>query len=185
MDQEKELVEAAQRGSQAAMGRLYDTLFPGVYAYARSRLPSQSEAEDCVADVFLTVVRQLQRFRWRRPGSFQAWVFQITRSRIADFYRHRSPTGESGSLERLPDGQSGPEERLLRREARIDLLAHIQSLSPRRREVILLRYFGGLRNIEIAEVLKLDERTVASHLSRALGDLQERLRQSQAEGAER
>jgi DNA-directed RNA polymerase specialized sigma24 family protein len=41
----------------------------------------------------------------------------------------------------------------------------------RRREIVALRYFGGLRNQEIAAVLGLGERTVAAHLSRALRDL--------------
>jgi RNA polymerase sigma factor (sigma-70 family) len=47
----------------------------------------------------------------------------------------------------------------------------IAKLSPRRRDIVTLRFFGGLRNQEIAAVLKLDERSVASHLSRALEDL--------------
>ena len=44
---------------------------------------------------------------------------------------------------------------------------------PRRREIVLLRFASGLRNQEIARVLNLDERTVASHLCRALEDLQQ------------
>jgi RNA polymerase sigma-70 factor, ECF subfamily len=44
-------------------------------------------------------------------------------------------------------------------------------LPPRRRDILLLKFFGGLRNQEIARMLNLDERTVASHLSRALDDL--------------
>jgi DNA-binding NarL/FixJ family response regulator len=34
-----------------------------------------------------------------------------------------------------------------------------------------LKFFGGLRNNEIAQVLGIDERTVASHLCRGLEDL--------------
>ncbi|HET7078316.1 MAG TPA: sigma-70 region 4 domain-containing protein, partial [Chloroflexia bacterium] len=52
-----------------------------------------------------------------------------------------------------------------------DLHRLIATLSPRRREVITLKFFGGLQNREIAAVLGLDERTVASHLCRALEDL--------------
>jgi DNA-directed RNA polymerase specialized sigma24 family protein len=45
-------------------------------------------------------------------------------------------------------------------------------LSPRRQEVVTLRFYGGLRNREIARVLGLDERTVAAHLCRAIQDLE-------------
>ena len=47
----------------------------------------------------------------------------------------------------------------------------IARLPERRREIITLRFYGELRNQEIAEVLGLDVRTVASHLSRGLRDL--------------
>ena len=52
----------------------------------------------------------------------------------------------------------------------------VEELPPRRREVISLKYFGGLQNREIAAVLGLDERTVASNLSRALNDLEGKYR---------
>jgi RNA polymerase sigma factor (sigma-70 family) len=51
----------------------------------------------------------------------------------------------------------------------------LNELPPRQREVILLKYFGNLRNREIGQILELDERTVASHLSRGLGALRRRL----------
>jgi RNA polymerase sigma factor (sigma-70 family) len=54
--------------------------------------------------------------------------------------------------------------------------ALVATLSPRRQEIVTLKFFAGLRNREIADVLELDERTVASHLSRGLQDLQTRYR---------
>jgi RNA polymerase sigma-70 factor (ECF subfamily) len=63
----------------------------------------------------------------------------------------------------------------LHREVSADVLRLIEELSPRKQEVVLLRYFGGLQNKEIAAVLDLDERTISAHLSRALSELQEKL----------
>ncbi len=57
--------------------------------------------------------------------------------------------------------------------------AALETLTPRRREIILLRFSSGLRNQEIASVLNLDERTVASHLCRALEDLQQQYQQEE------
>jgi RNA polymerase sigma factor (sigma-70 family) len=65
-----------------------------------------------------------------------------------------------------------PEEILTQEEAFQHMRALIATLSPRRQEIITLKFFGGLRNGEIADILELDERTVASHLSRGLRDLQ-------------
>lgn len=57
--------------------------------------------------------------------------------------------------------------------------ALIETLAPQRQKVVLLRFFAGLRNREIARVLGLDERTVASHLSRGIQDLHQKYLSSQ------
>jgi RNA polymerase sigma factor (sigma-70 family) len=66
-----------------------------------------------------------------------------------------------------------PEEALTQQETFEQMRALLATLSPRRQEVITLRFFGGLRNQEIAGILGLDERTIASHLSRGLQDLRD------------
>src|SRR5690606_7557902 len=63
------------------------------------------------------------------------------------------------------------ELRLIRREHAAELRAMIEALPLRRRDVLMLRYYGELRNNEIAQVMGIDERTVSSHLSRGLRDL--------------
>lgn len=61
------------------------------------------------------------------------------------------------------------------REEELSYLRRIVgTLAPRQQEIITLRYFGGLRNQEIAEILELDARTVAAYLSRGLAELQRR-----------
>lgn len=168
----------AQRGDRKAIAQLYDELFPGVYAYARMRLPTPADAEDVVSETFLAVVKRLSDFTWRHAGSFRAWVFQIARNQIADFYR-RNGRASMVSLAEAPSAlvsePSSLETSLISSETRKSLRMKIGELSPRRQEVVLMRYFGGLRNKEIAVALGLDERTVAAHLSRALAALQEEL----------
>jgi RNA polymerase sigma-70 factor, ECF subfamily len=176
-EQEKMLVEAAQSGDRDAFGNLYDALLPGLYSYVRARTTSDVEAEDVVSEAILSVVKKLQDFRWRHPGSFRGWVFQIARRELVDFYRQNGSlvTPMNEMHESLPDPLPGPEIWALRGEGRADLLAMVSRLSERKREVVMLRYFGGLRNTEIATVLNLDERTVAAHISRALDELQSAL----------
>ena len=79
--------------------------------------------------------------------------------------------------ENLSDATITPELQTLQRELREDLLGLVGNLSTRKREVVLLRYFGGLQNKEIAAVLDLDERTISAYLSRALSELQKELNQ--------
>jgi RNA polymerase sigma-70 factor (ECF subfamily) len=173
-EQEETLLAAAQAGDRDAFGSLYDALLPGLYGYVRARMTSDLEAEDVVSDAILSVVKKLRDFRWRYPGSFRGWVFQIARRELIDFYRqNRLITAPmQNAHESFPDPLPDPETWALRGESRADLLAMISRLSERKQEVVILRYFGGLRNTEIAAVLDLDERTVAAHISRALDELQ-------------
>lgn len=144
LEREKSLVQAAQAGDRNAFGRLYDTCMPGLYGYVRVRMPSTVEAEDLVSDVVLMVVQRLDDFHWRYPGAFRAWIFQIARRKAADHYR-RNPTSNEAldENETLRDSSPLPETQALHREMRVSLLGLIQRLSPRKQEVILLRYFGG------------------------------------------
>lgn len=176
LEQEKTLVHAAQAGDQGTFGRLYDALFPGLYGYVRLRMSATVEAEDLVSEVVLTVVQKLDKFHWRYPGSFRAWIFQIARRKLVDYYRRNPTTNEAlDENETVSDSSPTPETQALQHETRARILRLVKELSPRKQEVVLLRYFGGLQNKEIAAVLDLDERTISAHLSRALGKLQKEL----------
>jgi RNA polymerase sigma factor (sigma-70 family) len=93
-----------------------------------------------------------------------------------DYCRHRRRAGLSlepdDSLVEVADQAPLPEDVLAQQEAFQRMRALIATLSPRRQEVITLRFYGDLRNCEIARVLGLRERTVAAHLCRALQDLE-------------
>ena len=171
---ERQLIAQGQHQPDA-FRELYRHYFPRIYAYVAYRVGGRQDAEDVVAEVFLRVVKSLGRFEYRGAGSFAAWIFRIAHNRVNQFYRKQTHAFESLSLHDLPDIQSdsvSPDVQLLRKEQFARLHSLIATLSPRRQEIITLRFFGGLRNRDIAQVLGLDERTVASHLSRALADLE-------------
>lgn len=180
-DHERMLIEQAA-ADPAALERLYSSYFPRVYAYVAYRVGQVADSEDLVSEVFLRAVAALHAgsFRWRQEGSFAAWLFRIARNVVTDY--HRSNLKRDNGAVALEDvlefvaGPSLPEEAFIRGEEYAHLRRLVSTLAPRRQEVITLKFFGGLRNSEIAAVLGLDERTVASHLCRGLDDLQQRMK---------
>ncbi|HEV2124670.1 MAG TPA: sigma-70 family RNA polymerase sigma factor [Chloroflexota bacterium] len=180
-DHERALVARA-RAEADSFRELYAHYFPRLYAYVAARVDTVQDAEDVVADTFFRAVAQLDRFEDRGAGSFGAWLFQIARHRLTDFWRQRGQHPSVLSLDTtdgLLDGLAEPAlPAPLRPEAaaehaeQVALMRQlVATLSPRRQEVIQLKFFAGLRNQEIAAVLGLDERTVASHLCRGLQNL--------------
>jgi RNA polymerase sigma-70 factor (ECF subfamily) len=171
---EQELVERAP-GDPEAFRQLYKLYLPRVYAYVGYRVGDVQDTEDLVADIFLKIVEELDRFEWRHSNSFAAWVFRIAHNLVANFHRDTGRAGTSLPLDALPDVAANallPVDLLLRKELFARLRDAVNSLPVRRREVVSLRYFAGLHNHEIAQVLGIDERTVGSTLSRALDELQ-------------
>ena len=172
-DHEEQLVLRSQHTPEA-FRELYRHYFPRVYRYVAYRIRREQDTEDVVAEIFMQVVKALHRFEYRGEGSFSAWLFRIAHNQVNQFFRQTGHGEEPVPLDELPEIQShhlAPDQALVRKEQFARLSAHIALLPSRRREIITLRFFGGLRNREIAQVLRLDERTVASHLSRGLADL--------------
>lgn len=162
------------RSDPSAFAELYDAFFPRVYGYVAARLGSRSDAEDVVADTFVRALDALPRFEYRGPGSFGAWLFRIARNRVVDEYSRNGRLTELDPDPAVrpisPVGQA-PDAAIEQAEEAQMIRRLIRTLPPRRQEVVTLRFFAGLRNREIAAVLGLDERTVASHLCRALDEL--------------
>lgn len=172
MPSERELIANAAHDPEAFRA-LYRAYFPRVYGYIGYRVNSRSDAEDLTAEVFLKVVKSIRGFEYRGEGSFAAWIFRIAHNVLGSHYRKDSQ--ESFSLDEVPDMASDelpPDQNFLQAEQLAQLRMHVAALSPRRQEIITLKFFGGLRNTEIAAVLGLDERTVAAYLCRAVQDLQ-------------
>lgn len=185
-DDERQLVERARR-DRDAFRELYQRYFPRVYAYIAYRVGRRQDAEDLTADVFLRALNGLVRFEDRGPGAFAAWLFRIAHNLVQESYRRRGTAPEALPLDQLPDLAGHallPEEALLRKEQFAVLRCLVGTLSPRGREVVLLKFFGELRNREIATLLGLDERTVGAYLSRALQELNRKYRRESAIDAE-
>lgn len=175
MDYEKNLVWRASR-DPAAFQALYEHYFDRVYRYVAARVSNPQDTEDVVSDIFLLVMTRLKHFRNNNKHSFAAWIFTISRNAIVDFYRHRERLPVQVSIDEWVEQYSydvGLDEQLIEREHAEVVRSLLQILPKRRREVVMLRYFAELRNLEIAQVLDIDERTVASHLSKGLKDLYE------------
>jgi RNA polymerase sigma-70 factor, ECF subfamily len=151
---------------------LYRTTFPRVYAYVASLLRDRSAAEDVTAQAFERAYRKRSGFSARR-GTPEAWVFGIARNAALDELRRRS-RGAVLAADAADVWSPGPDEEAERAFRREEVRAALASLDPRDRDLIALKFAGGLSNAEIARVLRLSESNVGTRLHRAV----ERLRKA-------
>jgi RNA polymerase sigma-70 factor (ECF subfamily) len=148
---------------------LYRNTFPRVYAYVASMLRDRAAAEDVTALAFERAYRKRSRFSARR-GSPEAWVFGIARNAALDELRKLK---RRAHLEGEPADvwSPGPDEEAERAFRRDQVRLALASLDPRDRDLVALKFTGGLANGEIARVLGISETNVGSRLFRAVEKL--------------
>jgi RNA polymerase sigma-70 factor (ECF subfamily) len=158
-------------GSRLSFERLYRSSRDDVYAYAAGLLRDVSAAEEVTATAFERAYRARSRFDPRR-GTARAWLFGIARNAALDELRRRR---RQSALVEEPADLDGiaAEHPVERSERRLAVAAALESLEPRERELIALKYFAGLGNAEIAAVLGVSESNAGTRLHRALTKLRE------------
>jgi RNA polymerase sigma-70 factor (ECF subfamily) len=147
-----------------------------IYRYLRYHVASADDADELTAETFLRAVRAASSFDPTR-GNAKAWLFRIAQNVLRDARRRERRRG-SVSIEAFRDLVSdapSPEERLLHEEQVRRLLAAMEELPDRDREVVSLRYGSELEYAEMAEILGIREPAVRTRLWRALGRLREAL----------
>jgi RNA polymerase sigma-70 factor, ECF subfamily len=150
---------------------LYRRTFPRVYAYAASLLRDRSAAEEVTAQAYERAYRKRRSFRPRR-GTVDAWLFGIARNAALDELRRRRRRADL-DVEAADTGVPTPEEHaeaLVRRET---VRAALSGLDARERELVALKFAGGLTNVEIARVLGVSESNAGTRLHRVLMKLRE------------
>jgi RNA polymerase sigma-70 factor (ECF subfamily) len=160
---------AGDVGAADSFASLYERAFPRVYAYVTSLLRDRASAEDVTAQAFERAYRKRRSYRPAR-GSPEAWVFGIARNAALDELRRRK---RRAPLEAEPEeiDPRTPEEHAdltLRREV---VRAALAELDARERDLVSLKFAGGLSNAEIGRVLGLSESNAGTRLHRTLTKL--------------
>jgi RNA polymerase sigma-70 factor, ECF subfamily len=145
---------------------IYRRTFPRVYAYVASLLRDRAAAEDVTAQAFERAYRKRRRFRSGR-GTPEAWIFGIARNAALDELRRRQ---RSARLEADPEdvGAAAPEDHAELAARRQAVRAALDSLTPRERDLIALKFAGGLTNAELAKTLGISESNVGTRLHRTV-----------------
>ncbi len=147
----------------------YRTYLPRILNYMRLRVGYEALAQDLTATTFERAFAGIDSLR--SEEAFGGWIFTIARNVIARHYRdHREATSLDNVADML-DPAPSPEGRAMEAVELQEILAGLQTLSEREREIIRLKFIGGLKNREIAPLMGLSESNVAVILYRALGKL--------------
>jgi len=166
---------AAARTDPTAFDSLYRRYLPAMYRYVRARVATADDAEDITSVAFLSALQSIGRYEER--GLFAAWLFTIARRQIIAHRRanaHGAPEAlDDGDAHAVPAPEAEPDASHF--EARDAIRIALATLSADQQEAITLRFYGGLRVLEIGAILGKDESAVKMILHRGLRKLRDGL----------
>ncbi len=167
----------------AQMEAWFEQDLDALYSYIVYRVGDSPAADELIAAVYERGLSRLGQFDPRK-GTFAAWMFGIARNTLNDSFRRNGRHARELSLEALPpiqgDGDT-PEEQVIRAERFQLIFCHLGKLSDGEREAVALRFGGGLKYQEIAEVMKISTDQVGVLLHRAIDKLRQALKENEKE----
>ena len=181
-ENDRELIEACQRGDQDAFAVLFETNKDKVYSLALRYAGDRTAAMDIAQDTFLKLLSRIQQFR--SDANFDTWLYRLVVNSCLDYQRRRRKVAPivEGLLDAMCAARDTVLHRMVREERKVAVQQVIGKLPPEQRIVILLRYTEELPYETIAEILGCSMGTVASRLNRAHKVLEKRLSRFRDEG---
>jgi RNA polymerase sigma factor (sigma-70 family) len=170
--EDAQLLARVSAGDEAAIEQVYQRYGGACFGLARRVLDDATLAEDVVQQVFLAL--------WQghgydpARGAVSTWLLAVTHHKAVDALRREGRRRRMSSDQALIDlaaSTPGPEDeawRLLRAER---TRAALRSLTAEHREVLLLAYYGGYTQREIADMTGLPLGTVKSRTLSAMNRL--------------
>jgi RNA polymerase sigma-70 factor, ECF subfamily len=168
---DSQLVQQAKRDI-LAFAELYRRYHGRVFSYLRLRSSSDDEAADLTHQVFLKALDGLPRYQ-ERGAPFIAWLLRIARNTAVDAVRKHHTNDCALIPEVHCDEDANPEVAVLERERLERLRNVIATLACDKRDLLALRFTGGLSAREIGLIVGKSEEATRKQVNRTLNFLKE------------
>ena len=159
-----------------ALDLLYSRYVTPVYSMALHMLKQPPLAEEVTQDVFLNIWLKAASFNSER-GQPRSWIMSVAHHRVVDVIRSRRRTATMTdpegyeTLERLPSGGASVENQVQQNLDRERIMKALATLPENQRQVIVLAYFEGYSQSEMAEFLSEPLGTIKTRVRLAMQKL--------------
>ena len=171
-----ELLKAVARGDEQALAQLYDSYRVILFGLLVRILNSREEAEDVLQEVFLQVWRRARDFDETRGKPF-TWLVTLARSRAIDRLRSLGARDRvaQASVREAAEEVSDAARDTFRSEQRALVTSALSQLPEEQKRPLVLAYFDGLTQSEIATKLGAPLGTVKTRMRAGMIKLRELL----------
>ena len=160
-------LDSARGGDRAALDRVLATLYQELHTMALRQLSGQHgytlDATALVHESYLKLLGSTGTAKFEDRAHFFAYAASSMRSVVVDYARSRLARKRGGDLKRVADIPEEVEGNLRLDEDMLalnDALEKLAAADERLAQVVEMRYFAGLSELEIAELLQRSERSI-------------------------
>jgi RNA polymerase sigma-70 factor, ECF subfamily len=168
---DEELVQRMREGEAAAGETLCRRYHTALFRYLQRLTRSDHLAEELFQQTWLSVLEHLEKFDpASSPGGFKSWLFRIATNKGNDLWRTRGRERSAhAGLRLVTDQETASAETGLSETERVSKLKKaIEALPEPQRQVLMLRYYSGLKFVEIAKTLGCPLNTALGRMHKAV-----------------
>lgn len=157
---------------QKLLTLVYEKYHRELYLYIYSLSRNHHIAEDLTQETFLKALLSLPEGH----GNIRAWLYMVARNL---FFNYREKASRNVSLEEMErsDEEKDLLANMIENERKLQLYQALKKLDMKKREILLLQYFGDLSQKEIAAVLHITPENVRVLAYRAKKELKKYMEQ--------
>lgn len=172
---EEELINKAKENNQRAFTILYNKYYQKIYHNILNIVKNEEISHDLTNEAFLKAFKNLDKYV--NNLSFIAWLKTIAVNHTIDYLRV-DKTGQLSNIEDfiniLPD-HNDPIAILMAKERKEEIIDIIEDLPLKYQEIIQLKYFKGLSNLEIAKAMHCSTNSIKAYITRIKKKLKNQL----------
>lgn len=170
VSEEMLLIQKAKKDPEA-LSRLYRRHYAAISQHVRRRIGDAHQADDIVGEVFLTMVRELPKYRCRGIP-FRVWLYKLATTQICRWARKQRFVFTLKEMNDVADTRSDDASD----DAELDgIRGALLNLPEKYQNVISLYYLEGVPVSDIARLLRRPEGTIKTWLRRGREQLRNRL----------
>ncbi len=164
--------------NEAQLAELYEEYYDRIARYAFVHIGDRNDAEDIAGDTFLRALKTLDSYQ-ERGVPIQAWLFKIAHNLVVDYLRKKTKV-KIQPMDITPLADDDDPTVLVEKNIQLEKVKEaMKNLTDDQREVVGLRFLGGMTSREVAQIMNKNDGAVREMQRAAI----ERLRNILAEEA--
>ena len=174
MDTELRLITKIRKdGDRAAADTLVRKYYDEIYRFMRKQTSDSDAALDLTQEVFISILRSINRFNPKKGAGFRTWLYKIATDKTVDYFRSRAARRvETLSIDDVqPIDETDFTLRFEDRDFTERVCVFVNALPTDTQRIFRLHIFGGYTFAAIAEQTEMPESSVKSKYYRLLNTL--------------